>query len=89
VTRELKKPVSTILDDPPKNVMGNLNGDMGPEARKQCFTVLAETFVQRLSPKNKGFSPYLPLQTDYRGNRIKKQGLTHIWLYANLLATSP
>jgi hypothetical protein len=32
--------------------------------------------IQRLSTKNKGVSPYIPLQASYRS---KKQGLTHIW----------
>jgi hypothetical protein len=41
--------------------------------------------IQRLSPKNKGVSPYIPLQAGYRS---KKQGLTHIWLHTTLLATS-
>jgi hypothetical protein len=42
--------------------------------------------VQRLSPKNKGVSPYIPLQAGYRG---KRQGLTHMWLHVSLLATLP
>jgi hypothetical protein len=33
--------------------------------------------IQRLSSKNKGALPYIPLQVGYRS---KKQGLTHIWL---------
>jgi hypothetical protein len=52
------------------------------KARKQHFIVPAQTQgtpVQRLSPKNKGLSPYILLQADYRCNKIKKQGLTHIW----------
>jgi hypothetical protein len=49
-------------------------------AQNQC------TRVQRLSPKNKGVLPYIPLQAGYRG---KRQGLTHMWLYVTLLATSP
>jgi hypothetical protein len=44
------------------------------------------TSVQRLNPKNKGVSPYLPLQAGYRS---KKQDLTQIWLHATVLATSP
>jgi hypothetical protein len=40
--------------------------------------------IQRLSPKNKGVSPYIPLQVGYRS---KNQGLTNIWLNATLLAT--
>jgi hypothetical protein len=43
-----------------------------------------QTHVQMLSPENKGVSPYLPLQA---GNRSKKQGLVHRWLYLILLAT--
>jgi hypothetical protein len=45
------------------------------EARKQRFIVLAHTrrtHVQRPSPKNRGLSPYLPLQAGFRGNKIKK-----------------
>jgi hypothetical protein len=45
-----------------------------------------QTPVQRLSPENKGGLPYIPLQAGYRN---KKQSLTHIWLHATLLATSP
>jgi hypothetical protein len=61
----------------------------GSEAisRKQCSIVPAETqwtHVQRLSSENKGVSPYTPLQTSYRGNKITKQGLTHIWLHVIL-----
>jgi hypothetical protein len=42
--------------------------------------------IQRLSPENKEALPYIPLQAGYRS---KKQGLTPMWLYASLLATSP
>jgi hypothetical protein len=42
--------------------------------------------IQRLSLENKGVSPYIPLQADYRS---KNHGLIHIWLHATLLATSP
>jgi hypothetical protein len=42
--------------------------------------------IQSLSHKNKGFSPYIPLRAGYRS---KKPGVTHIWLHATLLATSP
>jgi hypothetical protein len=59
------------------------------EAWKQQFIVPAWTQltrVQRLSPENKGISPYVSLQASNRGNKmkIKKQALTHIWLYAIL-----
>jgi hypothetical protein len=43
--------------------------------------VLAQTqrtHVQRLSPDNKGGSPYVPLQLGCRDNKIEKQGLTHV-----------
>jgi hypothetical protein len=48
--------------------------------------VLAQTQhtrVQRLSPKNKEMSPYIPLQAGYRS---KKQSSTYIWLHVILLA---
>jgi hypothetical protein len=54
----------------------------------QCFIVPAQTQqtrVQRLSPENKGVSPYIYLQAGYRS---KKQGLIHICLYLILLAIS-
>jgi hypothetical protein len=57
-------------------------------SRKQHFIVPAQTqrtHVQWLSPKNKGISPYTPLQADYRS---KKQSITHIWLHETLLAIS-
>jgi hypothetical protein len=44
-----------------------------------------QTCVQRLSPKNKGVSLYIPLQAGYRS---KKQSSTHIWLHVTLLAIS-
>jgi hypothetical protein len=53
-------------------------------SRKQHFIVPAQaqqTHVQRLSPENKGVSPYTPLQAGYRS---KRQGLIHIWLYSLL-----
>jgi hypothetical protein len=40
-----------------------------------------KTWVQWLSLENKGISPYIFLQADYRS---KKQDLTHIWLHAML-----
>jgi hypothetical protein len=61
--------------------------DSEANSRKQSFIVPAQTkwtHVQRLNPKNKGVSPYIPLQASYRS---KKQGLIHIWLYLILLAT--
>jgi hypothetical protein len=57
-------------------------------SRKQPFIVPAQTqrsHVQRLSPENKGVSPYIPLQIDYRS---KKQSSTHFWLHVTLLAIS-
>jgi hypothetical protein len=62
-------------------------GTLRQFSRKQHFTVPAQTqrtHVQRLSPKNKGVSPSIPLQAGYRS---KKQGLVHRWLYLILLAT--
>jgi hypothetical protein len=44
-------------------------GTLRQFSRKQHFIVLAQTqqtHVQRLSPKNKGVSPYIPLQASYR-----------------------
>jgi hypothetical protein len=57
-------------------------GDSEAIRRKQHFIVLVQTQwtrVQRLSPK---------LQAGYRGNKIKKQGLTHVWFHEILQATS-
>jgi hypothetical protein len=57
------------------------------EARKPCFIVPAQTqwtSAQRLSPENKGLSPYVPLQARYRGNKIEKQGF-----YASASALLP
>jgi hypothetical protein len=57
-------------------------------SRKQRFVVPAQTQgtqVQRLSPENKEFSPYIPLQAGYRS---KKQNSTHIWLHVTSLAIS-
>jgi hypothetical protein len=42
--------------------------------------------IQRLSPENKGVSPYIPLQAGYRS---KKQSLTHIWLHVTLFTLPP
>jgi hypothetical protein len=44
-----------------------------------------QTPVQRLSPKNKAISPYIPLQAGYRS---KKKSSTHIWLHVTSLAIS-
>jgi hypothetical protein len=68
------------------------------QARKPDTKVFQETIfinmlavaqqipTQRLSHKNKGALPYIPLQTGYRS---KKQTSTHIWLHEYLLATLP
>jgi hypothetical protein len=48
-------------------------GDSEAISRKQRFIVPAQsqrTPVQRLSPENKGVSPYVPLQAGYRGKKI-------------------
>jgi hypothetical protein len=53
--------------------------DSEANSRKQCFIVPAQTqrtHVQRLSPENKGVSPYISLQAGYRS---KKQGV--LWGY--------
>jgi hypothetical protein len=44
-------------------------------------TAAQQIHIRRLSSKNKGALPSIPLQAGYRS---KKQGLTHIWLYASL-----
>jgi hypothetical protein len=52
------------------------------------FIVLVQTQqtgVQRLSPENKGVSPYRPSQAGYRS---KKQSATHMWLHVTSLAIS-
>jgi hypothetical protein len=43
------------------------------------------TPVQRLSPKNKGVSPYIPLQAGYRS---KSQSSIYIWLHVTSVAVS-
>jgi hypothetical protein len=56
----------------PKNCCRNHKmryGTLRQFSRKQHFTVLSltqQTSVQRLSPENKGLSPYRPLQAGYR-----------------------
>jgi hypothetical protein len=70
---------------------GNLNlsyGTLKQISRKQRFIVPAQTqptCVQRLSPENKGISPYVSLQAGYRS---KKQSSSHIWLHVTSLAIS-
>jgi hypothetical protein len=64
-------------------------GTLRQFSRKQRFIVPAQTqqtHVQRLNSKNKGALPYILLQAGYKS---KKQSLTHTWLPATLLATSP
>jgi hypothetical protein len=73
-------------------VIGNSNwdtGHWGNSSASNTLIVLTQTQwtrVQRLSPKNKGGLPYIPLQTGYRS---KKKSSTHIWLHVTLLAISP
>jgi hypothetical protein len=58
------------------------------DSQEATFTVPTQTqrtCVQRLSPENKGVSPYIPLQTGYRS---KKQSSTHICLHVTSLAIS-
>jgi hypothetical protein len=64
--------------------------DMGHRqlSKKQCFIVLTQTqwtCVQKLIPRNKEVSPYIPLQAGYRS---KKQSSPHIWLHVTSLAIS-
>jgi hypothetical protein len=57
-------------------------------SKKKRFIVPAQTqwtHVQRLSPENRGVSPYLSLQAGYRS---KKQSLIHMWLHVTSLAIS-
>jgi hypothetical protein len=61
------------------NVMGILNRDTGHQgfSGSNIYSVLAVAqwiHSQRLSPENKGVSPYIPLRAGYRS---KKQGLIH------------
>jgi hypothetical protein len=83
--------ISTILARSPKKCCRNLKlryGTLRQFSRKQRFIVPAQiqqTHVQRLSPKNKKVTPYIPLQAGYRS---KKQNSTHIWLHVTSLAVS-
>jgi hypothetical protein len=83
--------ISTILARIPKKCCRNLKlryGTLRQFSRKQHFIVPAQiqqTHVQRLSPKNKKGTPYIPLQAGYRS---KKQNSTHIWLHVTSLAVS-
>jgi hypothetical protein len=70
------------------DTQGQGNG-ISRQFNRERFIVLAQTewtLVQRLSPENKGALPYIPLQAGYGS---KKQGLTHVWLCATLLAIYP
>jgi hypothetical protein len=61
-------------------------GTLWQFSRKQHFIVPTQTqwtCIQRLSPKNKEVSPYIPLQAGYRS---KEQSSTHIWLHVTSLA---
>jgi hypothetical protein len=86
----LTLPPFPVLFSPIRNVAGGCwlrYGTLETISRKQYFIVPVQTqwtHVQRLSPENKGISPFRPLQADYRS---KKQGLIHMWLYLILLAT--
>jgi hypothetical protein len=82
------KEVITLSPTPgqvPSNVKGISNRHMGYQdfsgINIRVPAVAQWIHIQR---KNKVVSPYIPLQAGYRS---KKQGLTHIWLRATLLAT--
>jgi hypothetical protein len=49
-----------------------------------CASTDSANSCPKTEPRNKGVSPYIPLQAGYRS---KKQDLIHIWLYLILLAT--
>jgi hypothetical protein len=73
VTREvITHHVCNPGNEPPRNIVGNYKlryGTLGQLIRKKHFIVPAQTqqsHVYRLSPENKGVSPYIPLQTGYR-----------------------
>jgi hypothetical protein len=89
VTREvITHCVFAIPDNRPKKCCGKLLSEIWDIEAEEIMFIMPvqtqQTHVQRLSPENKGVSPYIPLQAHYRGNKIKKQGLTHIWLHATL-----
>jgi hypothetical protein len=56
-------------------------GKWDTKAFQEAVFISVQIPIQRLSPKNKGALPYIPLQAGYRS---KKQSLTHIWLHASL-----
>jgi hypothetical protein len=82
-TCKIASVIVEVMWDSPAESWGTKAGQQ--EATLYCAQT-QWTQVQRLSPENKGVSPYIPLQAGYRS---KKQNLTHIWLHATLLATSP
>jgi hypothetical protein len=74
MTREvINHHVSIIPDnEPPRNV-AEIRDSLRQFSRRQHFIVPVQTQqnrAQRLSPKNKGVSPYIPLQASNRGNKI-------------------
>jgi hypothetical protein len=75
--------------------MGNQAETWDTEARKQHFILPAQTqrtYVQRLSPENKGVSPYIPFQGGYRGKKKKnpqKQGHMQFCRLLHLSARCP
>jgi hypothetical protein len=60
--------------------------DTGPLRQLAGSNVFCQHRPRILSPKDKGVSPYIPLQAGYRS---KKQGLIHMWLYLILLTIFP
>jgi hypothetical protein len=66
--------------------MGNWNRDMelrGEEAMLYCAGTDSDSCPKAEPQEQRGLT-YVPLQAGYRGNKFKKQGLTHTWLFATL-----
>jgi hypothetical protein len=82
--------VSTIPDEPPRNVAGISSWDMGHWGSLAGTNFYyagtdSEDLCPRLSPENKEVSPYIPLQAGYRS---KRQSSIHIWLHVTSLDIS-
>jgi hypothetical protein len=62
-------------NEPPRNVMGNSNRDMGlwgKEAMLYCADTDSVDLCLKAEPQKQRVSPYVPLQAGYRGNKILK-----------------
>jgi hypothetical protein len=55
------------------------------EAMFFCASIDLIDSYPKAKPENQGVSCYIPLQAGYRS---KKQGVSYIWLHANIQATS-